>query len=343
MRRLLIAVTVVVLARFPGVAQQAVPNSAGTPEKSLADQIQELGSQSSPNDRTDAMGRLIDRLNAAPLSEIKANLPMILDLTESPKEEVRGAAVSALLGVELRPPSDRTKLERGYDTSNIVLLVPYLPRLTPRLSDSNGPVRAIMAYILQWCAMVRPVPETLISGLMAALKGPYSIVPAPADPQKAMRLSLAKDVSAGPGVLGDLLAAGYEPRPDGSSVAPRVRPDVRAAVMEFLRRPDQNDATRIATVQTFKAVNYYPELNAELLPWLDSPNADLRLAMLSSLPGITLPQPAYETARAHVLQMAADASQPEKVRTYAADLLACWDNDIHHACMVPCGPNCVRE
>ncbi len=342
MRRILIAAAVAVFAPFPAIAQQAAPDQAAAPEKSLAAQIAGLGTPRSQNERTEAEGRLVEKLNTAPLPEVKANLPRLIELTESPRDEVRVLAVSALLGVALRPQIDVTGHKPGYDTSAVELLVPYLSRLTPRLSDSNGPIRATMAYILQWFAMVRPAPEALVSGLMTALKGPYSIVPAPADPQEAIRLSLAKDFSAGPGILADLLAVGYEHPPDGSSVSLQVRSDVRAAVLEFLHRPDQNDATRIATVQTFKVVNYYPDLNAELMPWLDSPNIDLRLALLSSLPGITLPEPAYEKARALVLQMAADASQPEKVRAYANDLLACWDDDTHHACSVPCGPNCVR-
>ena len=118
---------------------------------------------------------------------------------------------------------------------------------------------------------------------------------------------------------------------------------VQAAVVQFLQRSDQTPESLAESIRAIAlAQPQNPEVNEQLVKLLDSPSERIQLAMLSNLPQVTLSPELYQETRQRVMQMEGDPTLTAEVHSYAKQLLACWGNDRHRACAVPCGPNCVQ-
>ncbi len=269
----------------------------------------------------DALESLSEALAKAPLTDLQANLPALIALTESPDELVRPFAVLSLAGLSEQPGPDRQRRQ---------LLVPYLSRLAPRLLD---PATEAPAYFFfNSIASLRPPPAELLPILIRALDDPKSIqpLPSPNNPQGQV---------IGPGIAAILLIAGASYRADpvthiteGSSL-----PEAQQAVRRFLHRSDQTATSIAQTIRTIAiAQPQNPELNDDLARFLDSSEPVVRMALLTNLPRITFSPATFAATKTHLVQLASDPSASSEFRIAANTIIACWDNDRHHnTCPTP--------
>ena len=263
---------------------------------------------------------LSEALAQAPLQDLQANLPALIALTESPDEFVRPFAVLSLVGIEQPGP--------GLDSQRLRLLVPYLSRLAPRLLD---PATEASAYfVFNSIASLRPPPAELLPILIRALDDPKSTQPllSPKSPQ-----------SIGPGIAAILLVVGASFHADpvthiteGSSL-----PEAQQAVRRFLHRSDQTATSIAHTIRTIAlAQPQNPELNDDLVRFLDSSEPVVRMALLTNLPRITFSPATFAVTKTHLVQLVSDPSASSEFRTAANTIIACWDNDRHHnTCPTP--------
>jgi HEAT repeat protein len=230
---------------------------------------------------------------------------------------------------------------RQIDTDAVALLVPYIVQLAPRLNDPAQATRTFCLLVLGGIAVVRPTPRELLDVLLAALRDPHSTTPLGGAPAG----KIGEQSSMGPQILWILLPAGatFSPDPVTHITEGRDSEEVNAAVIQFLQRPDQTPESLSESVRAIGlAQPQNPEVNEQLVKLLQSPSERVQLTMLSNLPRLRLSPQLYQSARLRVTQMAGDPAATAQVRSYAKQLLACWANDRHRACMVPCGPNCVQ-
>jgi hypothetical protein len=163
------------------------------------------------------------------------------------------------------------------------------------------------------------------------------------DPKSTQPLPLPKDtqnkISAGPGIAAILLIAGasYHADPvthitEGSSL-----PEAQQAVRRFLHRSDQTATSIAHTIRTIAiAQPQNPELNDDLVRFLDSSEPVVRMALLTNLPRITFSPATFAASKTHLVQLASDPSASSEFRTAANTIIACWDNDRHHnTCPTP--------
>ena len=268
----------------------------------------------------DGLVSLSEALAKTSLNDLQANLPALIALTESPNEFVRSFAVLSLAGLSEQPGP-------GIDSQRRRLLVPYLSRLAPRLLD---PATEAPAYfVFNSIASLRPLPTELLPILTRALDDPKSTQPLPS-PQGSQDKSYA-----GPGIAAILLLAGasFHAHPvthitEGSSL-----PEAQQAVRGFLHRSDQTAPSIAQTIQMIAlAQPQNPELNYDLVRFLDSSDPAVRMTLLTNLPRITFSPAIFSATKTHLGQLASDPSTSSEFRTAAHTILACWNNDRHHAC-----------
>jgi HEAT repeat protein len=241
----------------------------------------------------DGFVSLSEALAKTPLADLQANLPALIALTESPNELVRSFAVLSLAGLSEQPGP-------GGDSQRRQLLVPYLPRLAPRLLD---PATEASAYfVFNSIASLRPPPAELLPILIRALDDPKSIqpLPSPNNPQGQV---------IGPGIAAILLIAGasYHADPvthitEGSSL-----PEAQQAVRRFLHRSDRTATSIAQTIRTIAlAQPQNPEINDDLARFLDSSEPVVRMALLTNLPRITFSPATFAATKTHLVQLASD-------------------------------------
>jgi len=273
----------------------------------------------------DGLVSLSEALANAPLKDVEAYLPALIELTESTDENLRSFGVLSLMGL-----SGIDSPARRVDTERLRLLVAYLPRLAPRLLD---PATEAPAYfVFNSIASLRPPPPELLPILIRALDDPKSIqpLPSPNNPQGQV---------IGPGIAAILLIAGasYHADPvthitEGSSL-----PEAQQAVRRFLHRSDQTATSIAQTIRTIAlAQPQNPELNDDLVRFLDSSEPVVRMALLTNLSRITFSPATFAATKTHLVQLASDPSASSEFRTAANKIIACWDNDRHHnTCPTP--------
>jgi hypothetical protein len=119
---------------------------------------------------------------------------------------------------------------------------------------------------------------------------------------------------------------------EGSSM-----PEAQQAVRRFLHRSDQTATSIAQTIRTIAlAQPQNPELNDDLVRFLDSSEPVVRMALLTNLPRITFSPATFAATKTHLVQLASDPSASSEFRTAANTIIACWDNDRHHnTCPTP--------
>jgi hypothetical protein len=308
------------LAIAPIWAQQQPPADAD-----IASLLRSLSSNT-PSGNPPAGEQLAERFSTAPLAEIEASLPTLITLSESADDHTRFGSIVALFGLGSRQATDPPG---AIDTTGIKLLVPYISRLAPRLSDPA--TSGIAAYVFNSLAMLHPVPQEIFPALNQVLNDPASTMPGPS--------SIRADASArnpfGPSVVFILLSAGatYHNDPVTHITEGQSSPEAQAAILKFLHRPDQTCSSLANTIHNMAiAQPQNPELNADLLRFLDSPDPTVRMELVHNLTRLTFPAKDFEVAKARLTKMSFDISTSPEFRTEIAKILPCWTNDRHHLC-----------
>jgi hypothetical protein len=185
------------LAAYLGISAAAFQSTATPPD--LASLIRALPANVRLNDPM-ALEPLAKSLGEAPLKTVETALPALIDLTESPESRIRSYAVLSLIGLQgIEDQSPR------FDTERLRLLLPYTPRLAPRLIDPA--TSAVCDLVFNSLAFIRPVSADLSHVLLQALEDPRSTKPLL--PLKEAQNSLpSTEVYVGARVVGDLLNVG---------------------------------------------------------------------------------------------------------------------------------------
>lgn len=262
-------------------------------------------------------------VKAASSEEIATAVPRLITLTDSSDPKVRGDAVDLLYALIVREVENT----RTIDTSVGELLVPYLPRLAPHLTDPAGPVRRMTFVLLSSLDALRPVPPALLQLTLDLLKSPAS-VQTPVDTTR--KSYVQEDPPLGPTLLWIILPAGatFTRDPSTGITVGRDTPEVQAAIIDFIHRKDQTPESRAETLRalTGKQVQN-PDVNAALLPWLTGSDPQTQLSLLHSLRGLTFSPEDYTRAQVIVGNIAADPTARAELRSAASALLSCWNND----------------
>jgi hypothetical protein len=306
----------IILALTQAWAQQP---AAGTDIASLVKSL----SSSAPSGDPPAGMQLAEKFSTAPLAEIEASLPALITLSESGDDNTRFGSMIALFGLGGRRTTDPPG---AIDTAGIRLLVPYISRLAPRLSDPA--TSGIAAYVFNSLAMLHPVPQEIFPTLSQILNDSASTKSRPSTDASTRN-------AFGPSVVFILLSAGatYYSDPATHITEGRSSPEAQAAILKFLHRPDQTSSSLADTIHNMAiAQPQNPELNADLLRFLDSSDPAVRMALVSNLTRFTFPTKDFEVAKARLMKMSSDTSTSPEFRVEAVKILPCWTNDRHHLC-----------
>jgi hypothetical protein len=287
-----------------------------------------------PDTESPLMTQLIERLQNAPLPEVQANLPTLMSMTEAPEQDVRSFALLALVnlgftsqGQQVIPAMPSLVVEDMVpDTAATELLVPYIPKLLCLLARGTATDRQLSFPVVQEVAKLRPVPPALMSGLMRLLTSQRSTMASVDDAEAAGQ-------PLGPQLLWILLPAGasYYQDPRTKITEGWDTPEVQDAVSEFLDREDQTPESLAASVRALAmALPQNPKVNAGLVKLLDYPNPEVQLALVKQLPKLSLTADSFFVGRARVQQLIDDPNTTAEVRSTAANMLPCWNNDRHH-------------
>jgi hypothetical protein len=309
-----------------GLAQQPAPTD------DLATLLR--GVPQHPDSDSPLMTQVIERLQNAPLPEVQANLPTLMSMTEASDEDVRSFALLALMnlgftsqGQQVIPAMPSLVVQEMVpDTAATELLVPYIPKLLCLLSRGTATDRQLSFAVVQEVAKLRPVPPALLAGLERLLGGKRSTM-ASADDGSGSAQPL------GPQLLWILLPAGasYYQDPRTKITEGWDSPEVQEAVSAFLEREDQTPESLAASVRALAmALPQNPKVNAGLVKLLDSENAEVQLALVQQLPKLSLTSDAFFVGRARVQQLLNDPNTTAEVRSTAANMLPCWNNDRNH-------------
>ena len=110
-------------------------------------------------------------------------------------------------------------------------------------------------------------------------------------------------------------------------------PDVQAAVLRFLHRPDQTSQSLAETIHNIALARLTnPEFNADLLRFLDYPDETVRFALVTDLNRFTFPPSAVPAIKSRLALLASDPSASPELRAEAARILPCWNDD--RACVL---------
>jgi hypothetical protein len=286
--------------------------------------------------------QIIDRLQSAPLPEVAANLPTLMSMTEAPQEDVRSFALLALMNMgfasagpaQVIPAMPSLVVQDVVpDNSAVELLVPYIPKLLCLLSRGTPMDRELSFSVVQEVSRLKPVPPTLMTGLMRLLTSKQSTLPLPTVENQLKAGTPADGPALGPELLWILLPAGasYYQDPRTKITEGWDTPEVQEAVSAFLEREDQTPSSLVESVRALAmALPQNPKVNADLVKLLDSPSAEVQLALVQQLPKITLTSDAFFVGRARVQELIDDPNTTAEVRSTAAQMLPCWSNDRHH-------------
>ncbi len=305
-----------------------------SPAPDIASLVQQITAQSAhpAPDYFDALDRSVQ---AEPLSALQRQIPAVLDLADLPDPPTRFLALDVLFDLENRKAPDA----RSIDLAARVMLVPYIARIAPKLHDPDPPTSAMAFEVLQGLSVLRPAPPELLNVLLEELRRPdaTTAIQPPPDQGPGAPYSRSKGPvpAPGPEVLFILLAADATLFRDPSTGIPEGRnsPEIQAAVIEFIRRKDQIPASLAETMRAISlAQPQNTEVNAALIPFLDSSDPLVLRALLSYMNRFSLAPETYAAAHAKVEQIAANANAPVDERTLAKRLLGCWHNNRHEMC-----------
>jgi hypothetical protein len=189
-------------------------------------------------------------------------------------------------------------------------------------------------FVLNNLASIRPASADLSRVLLQALEDPRSTKPLPSS-KNAPNNPHPTEVYVGAGAVGILLVAGasFHLDPVTQITEGSDTEEVQQAILRFLHRPDQTSRSIAETIRTIAlAQPQNPNLNDDLLRFLDSEDPAVRMELLRNLTRLTFSQTAFTSAKAHVAQMASEPSTTTEFRTTASAILLCWDNNRHHPC-----------
>jgi len=307
---------------------------SGTQSQTLTASILELESGRSSKDPQWAAALDASSASASP-EEIRQVFPRLVALTESPNARIRESAIVLIYSFTAREKGGLP--DREQNLANARLLIPYISRLAPRLNDSSTPVRSLTLLLFASLALIRPMPPDLLTVSLNALQDPTSTQQG-SDTNKIFN---GKAPSIGPQVLWVLLPAGatFFSDPATGITEGRDSLEVRQAIIAFLRRPDQ---TTESLSESFRALAVAqpqnPDINAELLRFLDSPDPLIQAALLRSISRLTLTPQDFVAAKARVTKLAADPATSADVKQLATAILPCWKNDRHSGLCQQIGP-----
>jgi hypothetical protein len=318
-----------VLALIVLVAESVVAQSTAPPRKlaSIPQQLEAASEGLDPQWTTE----LDSIVQSATIDEIREVLPALVHLTESPNEKIRGNALFVLWAITTKKKASLPENRRELDLTAAEAIVPYIPRLKPRLTDSTNPSRPLSHQLFQAFVFIRPTPPELIKAALTVLKSPESTQPM-VDTTHKLPVGLTGS-SPGPQMLWILLpaAADFHPDPATNIIEGSDSPEVQEAIIQFLRRSDQTTESLCESMRALVlAQAQNPAVNAELLPLLSSPDVIVQKNALQSIGGLNLSPEDFATARARVTFLAKDPNTPMDVRQIASSLLPCWSNDRHH-------------
>ena len=262
-------------------------------------------------------------LRTTSLSEIKANLPKLVDLTDSPNPKIRTQVMFLLYALASRTVDD----QRRMDTTVAALFVPYLPRFAPHLSDSYEPMRNVTFLVFAAVGSIRPAPSELLDLTLDLLKHPGATEQLTNPTDKSLG---ERSPYLGAKLLWIVLPAGamFDLDPKTGITEGHDSPDVQTAIIGFIHRPDQTSESRAETLRALALSQVQDTaVHAALLPWLTRSDPDTQLAVLKQLSRFTLGPEDNTQARAVVGNLADDPQTPAKLRSAAAKLLLCWHND----------------
>jgi len=305
---------------IPGLGQSTATNLL-----TLRSIVQDLDAH--PEGHLPARG-LEDSLNAASIAEIRQEVPELVRLTESPDFQQRGNALLVLSGIVARQKAGLTENFRQLDVAAGEAIMPYIPRIAPRLTDPSTRGLALILFVS--LASVRPVSHELIKMALTVLQDPQSTQ----ETINPLKKSPFNEVpSIGPQMLWVLLPADatFYRNPVTDITEGRDSPEVQQAIVNFLRRPDQTAESLSESIRALEISQVEnPAVNAELSRLLGSTNPVVQTAILSHMVRFTLTAEDFASAHARVTQIAANPDTPIEIQKLAKTLLACWTNDRHH-------------
>jgi hypothetical protein len=244
-----------------------------------------------------------------------------VSLTESSDPKLRATALLVLYAIVCGSKDAVTTDEA---------IVPYLPRLEPRLMDSSTPCRRMSLVFFQAFTAIRPVPPEVIKAALTVLKDPQSTH---AMLDTTLHPWPESATSPGPQMLWILLpaAATFYLDPATHITEGRDSPEVQSAIIEFLHRSDQTTESLSESVRALAVSQVQnPDVNAALLPLLNSADVELQKALLGQIARLTLSSEDFASARTRVSSIKTDPNTPEDLQKLASSLLPCWSNDRHH-------------
>jgi len=172
-------------------------------------------------------------------------------------------------------------------------LTPAIPSIAARLTDDDPENRALAATVLGGFAP--DPPAAVYAPLLAYLKRDDAVG------------------AVGLAVVGDLLQFG------------RVSDETAAAIVKYLRRPDQTSDARSNLVEAIASKpNQSQAVNKALLGYLDSDDAGLRARVILSLPQLDLAPDVFTEVRTRVADLAAGGQDSLQVVNAAKSVATCW-------------------
>lgn len=260
-------------------------------------------------------------VQSATVDDVKRVLPAIVSLTESSHPKLRATALLVMFAIVTGSKDALTTDEA---------IVPYLPRLEPRLMDSFYPCRGMSLLLFQAFTAIRPVAPVLIQAALTVLKDPQSTHAMSNTTPGSLPRS---GPSPGPQMLWILLpaAATFYLDPATNITEGRDSSKVQSAIIEFLHRSDQTTESLSESIRALTVSQVQnPDVNAALLPLLSSTDVDLQKALLGQLARLTFTPDDFASARIRVKSIATDPNSPADLQELAGSLLSCWSNDRHH-------------
>jgi len=304
----------------------------GVPPEDLASLLRRVPVH--PDDPT-LMPAIIERLQNAPLAEVKANVPTLVDLAESGSEAVRTAGLLALVNVgfcnqgsqSIPAMSASAVPDLAQDPAATELLIPYIPELLGLLSRGSAMDRTQAFSVVEEISRLKPVPPALVSGLLRLLAARQSTLASTDGP------------ALGPKLLWVLLpsAATFYTDPATHITVAWDSQEAQDAMLQFLNRDDQTPDTLAESIRALAfALPQNPRVNATLVKLLDNECPQVQLALVQQLPKISLPPDAFFTGKQRVGVLVDDPATTAEVRAAAARMLPCWTNDLRHEmCPMP--------
>jgi HEAT repeat protein len=270
-----------------------------------------------------------EALCKASLTELKANLPALVDLTENPAAPVRWSAIESFMCIA---PGDPTlpSVDQHTPWAAEQLLVPFIPRLIRCLTDPDPTVRPVcLGLMANLVLFIRPTQPPLLDALFKALEDPGSTKPAFASAAQPGHWS-PLPLIMGPQIVYALIPANatVQVDPITQKRVMKTDPDVQEAILRFLHRPDQTSQSLSETIDRIVVAGLTdPDFNAQLLSFLDYPDDTVRIALARDLNRLAFPSSSVPTIQARLTQLASDAAASSQLRAEAARILPCWGKD----------------